>query len=62
MFAGIVFVAGMALWLAARPQPQVQVPQAARAATRSAAGQTRAPASFIAGEEEPVRQGINLDS
>ena len=57
LFAGVVFVAGMALWLAARPQPHWQV-ATPRGTVRTMV--RRAPSSFISGEEEPVRQGINM--
>jgi hypothetical protein len=60
LFAGVVLVGGVAMWLAARP-PAGRDGGAAgtplpRGAVRSAAG------SFVSGEEEPVRQGLNLDS
>ena len=57
LFSGAVFVAGMALWLAARPQPHWQVPTP-RGTVRTMA--RRGPSSYISGEEEPVRHGINL--
>ena len=57
LFAAAVFIAGMALWLAARPQPQWHVPHA-RGVTHTKP--RRGPAAFYAGEEEPVRLGINM--
>jgi putative chitinase len=59
LFAGVVLVGGVAMWLAARP-PAVRdggaVGMASRGGVRPAAG------SFVSGEEEPVRQGLNLDA
>ncbi len=64
IFAGMVFVTGLAMWLAAKPQPNWNVGTGGgSAATRSRgpAGAATADSefSFIPGEEEPVRLGVN---
>jgi predicted chitinase/peptidoglycan hydrolase-like protein with peptidoglycan-binding domain len=65
VFSGMVFVSGLALWLASRPQPGWPVegapPGPGKAVTRSAgpASATGAPRGFLPDEEEPVRQGTN---
>jgi len=68
VFSGLVFVSGLALWLAARPQPGwlTGAPTSGpppRATSRSAgsAASTSAPYGFIPDEPEPVRQGTNID-
>ncbi len=64
VFSGLVFVSGLALWLAARPQPGWNVPDGksgGAATSRSAPSRhERAPGAFIPGEEEPVRMGTNI--
>jgi predicted chitinase len=60
VFSGMVFVTGLALWLAARPQPSWNVPDKPSAVTRSAPTRQETPSGFIPGDEEPVRMGTNL--
>ena len=57
LFGAAVFVAGLALWLAARPHPHWQVPSR-RPVTRTLS--RGRPTTFLAGDEEPVRIGTNL--
>jgi putative chitinase len=54
LFAGVVFVGGLAMWLAARLPPARQR-RGSLMRSQSASG------SFVVGEEEPVRQGLNLE-
>jgi putative chitinase len=66
VFSGMVFVTGLAMWLAARVQPGWNLDTPAtpptRAATRSAGGEAmgEASGSFVPDEEEPVRMGTNI--
>jgi predicted chitinase/peptidoglycan hydrolase-like protein with peptidoglycan-binding domain len=64
LFSGVVFVAGLALWLAGRVQPEWQLTES----SRSRSGQVRSPTAvehstgaFVLGEDEPVRYGVNVD-
>ncbi|MGE3712669.1 MAG: peptidoglycan-binding protein, partial [Hyphomicrobiaceae bacterium] len=64
LFSGVVFVAGLALWLAARPEPHWQLTEPSRSRlpqTRSSEPVERSPGAFVLGEDEPVRYGLNLD-
>ena len=65
IFAGMVFVTGLAMWLAAKPQPNWNVDAGGGATTRSRS--VPAPMqnperalSFLPDEDEPVRLGVNM--
>jgi|GEM_PF-2372758 len=60
LFAGAVFIGGIAMWLAAR-LPQAGA-GARSGATSTRGGQAKASGSFVAGEEEPVRQGLKQEA
>jgi hypothetical protein len=62
LFAGVVFVGGVAMWLAARLPSARVLRRAGTAPTRGITRSRRASASFVSGEEEPVRQGLNLEA
>jgi predicted chitinase/peptidoglycan hydrolase-like protein with peptidoglycan-binding domain len=64
LFSGVVFVAGLALWLAARPEPHWRLSEPSRSRsprTSSPEPAERSPGAFVLGEDEPVRYGFNLD-
>ncbi len=66
VFSGMVFVTGLAMWLAARLDPGGKTGGgsggAPRGSTRSGgrALQSTSSSGFVPGEEEPVRLGINI--
>ncbi len=61
LFAAAVFVAGVGMWLAAR-LPAARPRRGRTVRTRGWTRPRAASGSFVAGEEEPVRQGINLEA
>ena len=61
VFAAAVFVAGVGMWLAAR-LPATRPSRGRIARTRGWTRPRGASGSFVSGEEEPVRQGINLEA
>jgi hypothetical protein len=61
VFAAAVFVAGVGMWLAAR-LPSARPSRGRIARTRGWTPSRSASGSFVSGEEEPVRQGINLET